>query len=392
MVLRLGSFNVENLFKRAKALNTATWSEGEPVLIAFERFNALANRSVYTDTDKQAMLAALETLQVLVRTRAGSLRLNTEPFDAWALLRENRGDFLVQPASGDARIVASGRGDWIGWAELLTEIVDETAIRMTARVMDELAADVLGIVEAEDRPALVRMNGELLGGRYGHAMLIDGNDLRGIDVGLLCNADIELVSVRSNVDVPDPAAPTPRPLFSRDSPVYQLRLPGGDDLWVLVNHLKSQSFSSGDPDPLRSRQSAEVRRIYDRLSDQGAELVAVIGDFNRGPTNDQPPQHPTLEPLLGPDSPLVDATTLPGFDLGPRPGTFQSCSLRNRLDYILLSEELAGTVTGGGIFRKGLWGDPGNVNPPQAWEIYPEITASVHAASDHAAIWVDLDL
>ena len=72
--------------------------------------------------------------------------------------------------------------------------------------------------------------------------------------------------------------------------------------------------------------------------------------------------------------------------------SFQSCSLRNRLDYILLSEELAGTVTGGGIFRKGLWGDPGNVNPPQAWEIYPEITASVHAASDHAAIWVDLDL
>jgi endonuclease/exonuclease/phosphatase family metal-dependent hydrolase len=135
-----------------------------------------------------------------------------------------------------------------------------------------------------------------------------------------------------------------------------------------------------------------VRRIYDRLRDQGADLVAVIGDFNKGPTNDQPPQHPTLEPLLGPDSPLVDATTLPGFDPGPRPGTFQSCSLRNRLDYILLSEELAGTVTGGGIFRKGLWGDPGNVNPPQAWEIYPEITASVHAASDHAAIWVDLDL
>jgi endonuclease/exonuclease/phosphatase family metal-dependent hydrolase len=81
-----------------------------------------------------------------------------------------------------------------------------------------------------------------------------------------------------------------------------------------------------------------------------------------------------------------------GSTPGPRPGTFQSCSLRNRLDYILLSEELAGTVTGGGIFRKGLWGDPGNVNPPQAWEIYPEITASVHAASDHAAIWVDLDL
>jgi hypothetical protein len=96
--------------------------------------------------------------------------------------------------------------------------------------------------------------------------------------------------------------------------------------------------------------------------------------------------------MLGPDSPLVDATTLPGFDLGPRPGTFQSCSLRNRLDYILLSPELAQAVTGGGIFRKGLWGTPTNKNPPQAWSIFGEITGSVHAASDHAAVWIDLDL
>jgi hypothetical protein len=46
------------------------------------------------------------------------------------------------------------------------------------------------------------------------------------------------------------------------------------------------------------------------------------------------------------------------------------------------------------VFRKGLWGNPKNKNPPkpEVWEIYPEITASQHAASDHAAVWVDLDL
>jgi len=43
---------------------------------------------------------------------------------------------------------------------------------------------------------------------------------------------------------------------------------------VVLNHLKSQSFTSGNPDPLRSRQSAEVRHIYDRLRDQDAELNA----------------------------------------------------------------------------------------------------------------------
>jgi endonuclease/exonuclease/phosphatase family metal-dependent hydrolase len=391
MTLRLATFNVENLFERAKALNTTTWAEGQPVLQAFERFNTLANNDVYSQADKQAMLEALETLQILQRSTTGALRLNRDPFSAWALLRENRGDFIKQPQSGDVQIVASGRGAWIGWVELLPETVDATAIRMTAKVINEVAADILCVVEAESRPALVRMNTALLAGRYGHVMLVDGNDPRGIDIGLFCDPAIEVASIRSHVDIPDPATPG-HPLFSRDCPVYQLRLPSGAELWLVLNHLKSQSFTSGNPDPLRSRQSTEVRHIYDQLRAQGAELVAVMGDFNKGPTNDQPPQHPTLEPLLGPDSPLVDATTLPGFDPGPRPGTFQSCSLRNRIDYILLSPELAGAFTAGEIFRKGLWGTPTNKNPPTAWTAFPEITMAVHGASDHAAVWVELDL
>jgi hypothetical protein len=44
------------------------------------------------------------------------------------------------------------------------------------------------------------------------------------------------------------------------------------------------------------------------------------------------------------------------------------------------------------VFRKGLWGTPTNVNPPADWDVYPEITAARHAASDHAAVWVDLGL
>src|SRR6185503_17119064 len=158
-----------------------------------------------------------------------------------------------------------------------------------------------------------------------------------------------VLSVRSHVDLPDPESRTGRPLFSRDCPVYRLGLPGGRDLFLLLNHLKSQSFTSGNPDPLRSRQSARVRRIYDELRAEGADLVAVLGDFNKGPTGDAPPRHPTLEPLFGPGTPLVDTAGLPGFDSGPRPGTFQSCSLRNRLDYILVSPGLAEVMTAGGV-------------------------------------------
>jgi hypothetical protein len=39
-----------------------------------------------------------------------------------------------------------------------------------------------------------------------------------------------------------------------------------------------------------------------------------------------------------------------------------------------------------------LWGGPTNINPPAQWAIYPDITAPEQAASDHAAIYVDINL
>ena len=91
------------------------------MLSAFERFNTVSAKFSYQPADKAGMLSDLETLEVLVRTGAGNLRMNPRPFEAWALLRENRGDFITQPHSGDVRIEAAGRNDWIGWVELLTE-------------------------------------------------------------------------------------------------------------------------------------------------------------------------------------------------------------------------------------------------------------------------------
>jgi hypothetical protein len=83
---------------------------------------------------------------------------------------------------------------------------------------------------------------------------------------------------------------------------------------------------------------------------------------------------------------------LPAFDPGPRPGTFQSCGHPNRLDYILVSKPLAAHVTGGGIERRGLWGTPTNKKPPEAWKAYADLKFAHHAASDHGAIYIDVNL
>jgi hypothetical protein len=41
--MRIGSFNVENMFERAKALNLPTWDDGRPTLERYTRLNDLLN-------------------------------------------------------------------------------------------------------------------------------------------------------------------------------------------------------------------------------------------------------------------------------------------------------------------------------------------------------------
>lgn len=392
--MRLASFNVENLFARAKALDPAS-PESERMLAAFDRFNRLAQLPIYSDLDKAAMIDDLLTLRVAIIGADGRVVLNRNPGSALAVLRENRGDFVVVRAATGMEIVAGGRADWIGWLELVVEPVDEVAVRMTAKVINTLAPDVLAVIEAEARPALVDFNTVMLGDRFRHVMVVDGNDRRSIDVGLLTTAPYPIARVASHVDERDTDHPNPdrrdRRLFSRDAPVYQVVTgPTSEPLWVIVNHFKSQSWTDGDPGPLRRRQCERVVDIYRRLRMTGARFVAIVGDLNQGPTVPDGVA-PSLEPLYHPDLALVDAYALEVFDAGPKPGSWQTCSLRNRLDYIFLSPELAARATAGGVFRDGLWGAPTTKRKPP-WPIFDEITSARHAASDHAAIWVDLAL
>ena len=81
-------------------------------------------------------------------------------------------------------------------------------------------------------------------------------------------------------------------------------------------------------------------------------------------------------------------STHPTFVDDGRPGTFGNGTKAEKIDYILLAPALFAKVQKAGVFRKGVWGGKNGT----LWDIYPEMTAPIHAASDHAAIWVDLNL
>ena len=209
-------------------------------------------------------------------------------------------------------------------------------------------------------------------------MLIDGNDDRGIDVGIMTRNDFTIEFMRSHVD----DATAGKRIFSRDCAEYHIKTPSGQSSIVLVNHFKSKGFGSpAELNKKRKAQAERVKAIYDGLVQDGAKNIAVIGDLNDTPASDP------LKPLLQ-DTNLKDIATHASFNDNGRPGTFGNSTATNKIDYILLSPALFQKVIGGEIFRMGIWGGTNGTLFPH----FPEITKAAEAASDHAAITAEINL
>lgn len=372
--MRLASYNVENLFERPAVMNLPDWRDGREVLTAYAELAALLDRPVYTPAVKARILAAADELGIAKQGRS-----------KYVELKEIRRRLFRRPAGKPVEVAAAGRGDWVGWIELVKDTVRGAQVANTARVVKDIGADIIGIVEAENRTGLAGFNVQGLaaveGAPYAHVMLVDGNDPRGIDVGLMTRAGYPIDHVRSHVD--DRMDGGAGRIFSRDCPEYCVHLPGGGRLWVLLNHLKSKGYGGkAANDARRKAQARRVREIGDGLLARGEALVAVIGDLNDTPDSD------ALSPLLGQETPFTDIFAWPGFDDDGRPGTHGNCTKSGKLDYILLSPALFARVEDAGVSRAGMWGGKNGT----LWPHYPEVTGPHDAASDHAALWVDLAL
>jgi len=370
--MRLAAFNVENMFERAKAMNLDSWQEGREVLRDFAELTKLIQEDTYSAAIKA------ELLDILKRHRG--LAANGD--SAFIRLRDIRGRLLRRPRGAPVEVAAQGRSDWIGWFELKTESVKEVATLNTARVIQLVGADVVCVVEADHRVNLNRFNRDVLpmvgATPYEQVMLIDGNDDRGIDVGILVTNGHRLGLMQSHVDDLD----TEGQIFSRDCPEFEIRTVKGNSLLVLINHFKSKGYGKpSESDAKRLRQAKRVRELVDERLGLFPYL-AVVGDFNEIPTGKP------LDPLLRNNSPLIDIFDHPTFHGDNRPGTYGNGTASSKFDYILLSPALAALVTAGGIERRGVWGGTKGTLFPHL----DEMKSSKDAASDHAAVWAEFDL
>ncbi len=112
---------------------------------------------------------------------------------------------------------------------------DDTT-EIARRIREVMDVDVLAVQEVEHIEILKRFNRDHLGGLYPHVVLVEGNDQRLIDVGLLSKLPIgPIVSHQAAVHPDDPG----RRVFSRDLLQVEIQKQNGDKLFNIYNtHLK----------------------------------------------------------------------------------------------------------------------------------------------------------
>ncbi len=365
MKLKIATFNLENLFTRPSAMRDGSGEIGQEAIEDHARLNAIIAMEVYSTPDKATLVELAQ--------KYGFHRLN-QPVDALIFLQKIRAG-LFSTKNGELVVAAKGRSDWTGWFELRRDDVIWEATFNTARVIAEVNADVLVCVEAENRIALQRFNDVVLKPQfdmnYPHVMLIDGNDKRGIDVGIMSRFPI--TSITSHIDDIDTRGER---VFSRDCPQYTIELSDGTSIAILPNHFKSKR--GGDNAASRARRTSQSTRASQiALAALAAtDYVMIAGDLN------DTPEGPELAPVFS--GGFVDVMDHPDYPTD-RPGTYGTGLAANKLDYLIMSPSLRQCLSTTGIERRGSY-------HPQTWQPFDTVRSKKQEASDHHCVWAEFEL
>jgi endonuclease/exonuclease/phosphatase family metal-dependent hydrolase len=174
----------------------------------------------------------------------------------------------------------------------LVKAKDEADTRTIAQRIREMDVDVLAVQEVENIDILRQFNRDHLDGMYATQVLIEGNDPRFIDVGILSRLPVGAIS--SYQTRMDPADPGER-VFSRDLLEVEILNAGRSrKLFTLFNtHLKSnfvpfnqdQDAGHAAANERRKRQARAIAAIIaERTRPQSSYILT--GDMNDGPESE----------------------------------------------------------------------------------------------------------
>jgi len=345
--LRIATYNCENLFSRPKI---------------FEQTAKRSNQLLGYVAQLQEALKNNVFDHKRIKELEGKLR-------GFATVNDLRGDHTK----------AVGAQEWMGGVELVRADITDTAVKNTARVISDVNADVICLIEVEDRNLLQKFHDDLLQKEflqpsaragYTYILLVDGNDPRGIDVSFMSR--IPVLSMQSHIhEFTDYDGKQVR-TFSRDCLEVQLETPDEKVLHLKINHFKSMGYSPKTDPKSNRRRLGQAKRVTELLDqhDLQNEYVIVAGDLNSDPTS------PSLEPLTNKNGLYNVNLELPAGDRG----TFGTG--KNQLDYLFISEALKKHLQTVQLERRGVF-------TKSKWKPYPTVKSQRTQASDHAAVFAE---
>ncbi|MDQ3135590.1 MAG: endonuclease/exonuclease/phosphatase family protein [Acidobacteriota bacterium] len=345
--LRIATFNCENLFSRPKIFNEDAARSKELLGFVAELQEALRN-----DVFDQGRIKSLKS--------------------------KLRGFITINDVRGKHDKVA-GAKEWFGWVELVRSDHTDASIENTARVIVDINADVICLMEVEDRNALQKFHDGLVNkfsnapeGKpcYEYILLVDGNDQRGIDVAVMSRLPINWL--RTHIHERTLYEGASVPLFSRDCLEAQVTLPKKKKLHLLINHLKSQGYFPPTDKNSARRRLGQATRVAELVDEHklNKEFVIVAGDLNSDPSL------PSLAPLVNHAGLFNVNLNLPD---GQR-GTYKTS--KQQLDYLFISTALKSHLQAVQLERRGVY-------TKTKWTPYPTVTSARTQASDHSAVVAD---
>lgn len=374
--MKIATFNIQNLFHRDRSFLDKPFHECNDV------WQTELDELLVKDTKNAEDNDRIRELSLLVGID-NSYQL------PYAVLRRKAGFLFLKGKNYSKELKASELTDWNGWVALQNYPLDPIAVENKARVIADVNPDILILQEIEDRASLEEFNKDFLP-RFGcipfqQTFVVQGNDRRGQEIGILTRIGYEIKSVRSHIyDINRQR----EFVFDKDLVEYEILTARGNSLWILVTHLQERTEKKELSDKIRIAQAEKIAEVFNHLYSDGKRHIAVMGTFNAASYCN------SVAPLLRNN--LKEVTKHPSFnvdfDKGKDAGYYSLGAYRmgvniKQKDYLLLSPELFEKTKSSGLNRKGVWPEKRPL-----WTVYPSMNHKNHAASEHPAIWGDFEV
>lgn len=221
------------------------------------------------------------SLTLLLGTLSVSAQKDINSFTVMFYNVENLFDTADAPGFRDEEFTPGSKKEW-NYARYEKKLTDIARVILSLPGK-ELPA-VIGFAEVENERVLRDLTySRGLSRKKYKALVIEGEDPRGIDCGVIYREDLFKYKSHELIPVEDLQK---KGNIMRGILHVTGTAPDGEPLHIFVNHWKSRSGGVSQTEPLRVYAAIAMRRQLDQLMSRESEpRYIIMGDFNDEPTN-----------------------------------------------------------------------------------------------------------